>query len=120
MLTEPHLGMPSSRADKKIAGKSGRGRMTVNEQHFCFCPSQDEPVVNEAVAVKGVDQATRAALLAAAKWEPGSRIRVRFLGGDPGLQRRAAAVAREWTGPQMANLQFDFVELGGSRDPRYL
>jgi serralysin len=84
----------------------------MNRKHFCFCPSKDEPVLNEAVAVKGIDLSTRAALLAAAKWEPGSQIRIRFLEGDQTLRERVEAVAKEWIGPEMANLTFRFVPSG--------
>ena len=48
---------------------------------------------------------TKAALLNEARWNV-TRLNVAFLEGDPGLQQRVLAVAREWTGPDMANLQF--------------
>ena len=44
--------------------------------------------------------------LAASLWPPGQTLRVRFLGGDPALHERIAAVAQEWT--EYANLTFAF------------
>ena len=46
------------------------------------------------------------------KWQPGTHVKVRFLEGDPDLQKRVAEVAQEWTGPQMANLEPKFVDSG--------
>jgi hypothetical protein len=37
---------------------------------------------------------------------------VGFLAGDADLQDRVKAVAQRWTGPEMANLNFQFVEQG--------
>jgi hypothetical protein len=56
---------------------------------------------------------TKAALLNEFRWEPGTRVKVRFLEGDSDLQRRVAAVAKEWTGQEMANMSLQFVD---SRD----
>lgn len=55
---------------------------------------------------------TRAALLNEFKWQPGARVRVRFMEGDPQLQGRVQAVAQEWTGLQMANVELWFVDDG--------
>ena len=33
---------------------------------------------------------------------------MRFLEGEPELRQRVQAVAKEWTGPQLANLALDF------------
>ena len=55
---------------------------------------------------------SKAALLSQFKWQPGTQVTVRFLEGDPGLQERVTAVAKEWTGPQMANLSMKFVDTG--------
>jgi serralysin len=89
-----------------------RRKMADNESHFCICPSDDEPLLHAAAVEEGVGLGTRAAVLNAAKWEPGSRIRVRFIEGDPSLTDRVKAVAREWIGSDMANLSLDFVGSG--------
>lgn len=39
-------------------------------------------------------------------WEPGRVLRVRFLGGNPELQKKVADVAQQWT--QFANIHFEF------------
>lgn len=71
--------------------------MAENDRHYCM------------LAMPGQDEGrTRAALLNEFKWQPGTRVRVRFLEGDPGLRQRVEAVAKEWTGPTMANLTLDF------------
>lgn len=71
--------------------------MAENDRYYCMLP------------MPGQDEGrTRAALLNEFKWQPGTRVRVRFLEGDPGLRQRVEAVAKEWTGPQMANLTLDF------------
>ncbi len=54
----------------------------------------------------------KAALLDEFRWQPGTQVTVRFLAGASSLQERVAAVAKEWTGPQMANLDFKFVDDG--------
>src|SRR5215216_6003636 len=54
----------------------------------------------------------KAALLNQFKWQPGTRIRVRFMEGDLKLQERVRQVAEEWTGAQMANLQLQVVDDG--------
>jgi serralysin len=70
-----------------------------NQQHYCVCPS----------IMKGAAEAAagrKAALLKDAKWQPGSNITIRFLGGSPALQARVRKVAEEWT--RLAGLSFDF------------
>ncbi|WP_235012989.1 M12 family metallopeptidase [Arthrobacter sp. SLBN-100] len=56
-------------------------------------------------------------MLNEAKWPEGATIKVGFLGGDVDLQRRVQDVAQEWTGPQMARLQLNFVD-GSTADIR--
>ncbi|GLB68216.1 hypothetical protein [Arthrobacter mangrovi] len=68
---------------------------STNKDRYC--------VIRTATATSGN---TKAALLNEARWNV-SRLKVGFLEGDPGLQQRVLAVAREWTGPDLANLQFD-------------
>lgn len=70
-----------------------------NQSHYCAVPTAPAHSSKE-----------RAALLNQSKWQPGSAITVGFLAGDPGLQQRVQGVAREWTGPQMANLKLNFLD----------
>ena len=71
--------------------------MTENPYHYCM------------LAMPGESEGkTKAALLNQFKWEPGTQISVRFMEGDPDLQRRVASVAEEWTGPELANLRLNF------------
>jgi len=70
-----------------------------NERHFC-----------SVVIPKPALGRSKAALLNDFKWQPGTRIRVRFLEGAPELRTRVRAVAEQWTGPGMANVRFVFVE----------
>ena len=72
-----------------------------NKSYYCMLlmprPSEGKP---------------KAALLNEFKWQPGTRIKTRFIEGDPELQQRVLSVAEEWTGPQMANVTLKFVESG--------
>jgi serralysin len=71
--------------------------MAENERHFCVLAT---PVPSEGKS--------RAALLEEFKWQGGTDVRVGFLEGDPALHARVSDVAREWTGPQMANVGLQF------------
>ena len=73
--------------------------MAENERHFCMVAMPREAEGN-----------TRAALLNEFKWPAGTTVRVRFLEGDPELQERVKRVATEWTGPDMANLTWQFTD----------
>jgi hypothetical protein len=73
--------------------------MSENERHFC-----------SLVLPKPALGRSKAALLNDFKWQPGTRIRVRFLAGAPELCARVRAVAEEWTGPDMANVRFQFLD----------
>jgi serralysin len=77
--------------------------MADNQDHYCMCITADD--------LPAADQASlahhRAAVLKNSRWQPGQTISVRFLEGDPQLQRRVRDVALEWT--RIANLQFQFV-----------
>jgi matrixin len=75
--------------------------MTENRHHYCMVPMPGE-----------LDGQTKAFLLDEFKWQPGTQVRVRFIEGDLDLQKRVAEVAQEWTGPQMANVGFEFVDSG--------
>lgn len=55
---------------------------------------------------------SKAALLNDFKWQPGTRIRVRFIQGAPALHERVKRVAQEWTGPGMANVRLHFLDGG--------
>jgi hypothetical protein len=68
-----------------------------------------EPIPLGAVDEKGVISTGR-------KWLPGRTIRIKFLGGDPVVQRRVQATAMEWT--HYANIKFQFVEPGEPADVR--
>jgi serralysin len=64
-----------------------------NKNHFCTIRTAQDTSGN-----------TKAALLNEAKWTV-TRLTVGFLEGDPQLRQRVIGVAREWTGPGMANLE---------------
>jgi serralysin len=72
---------------------------TSNQDQWCFAWYQPGP---------GTEGQTRAALLRGAKWNPGDVITVSFLDGDAGVKDKVQAAAKEWTGPQMANLTLSF------------
>jgi hypothetical protein len=59
-------------------------------------------------ARKSVGGKDRAALVKGSKWTSGDTITVSFLDGDPSVQDKVANVARGWTAPRLANLNFDF------------
>jgi serralysin len=80
--------------------------MSENARHFCSLAMPPEALGR-----------SKAALLNDFKWQPGTRIRVRFLDGAPDLRQRVQRVAEEWTGPGMANVRLQFVE-GGDADIR--
>jgi hypothetical protein len=76
--------------------------MTVeNARHYCLLLTAEQ-----------IEGKQKPALLNEFKWEPGTDLKVRFLEGGSTLQERVAAVAKEWTGPQMANLSLKFVDDG--------
>ena len=53
---------------------------------------------------------TRMALIRAKLWTPGQTLRVKFLGGDPQIQKKVQEKAKDWE--NYANLKFDFVSDG--------
>src|SRR5499433_3837053 len=78
--------------------------MAENLQHYCFCLTRDQmPAADQALLSQ-----RRAALLKNSKWQTGDQITIRFLEGDPGLQKRVRDVASEWM--KVANLNFVFVD----------
>jgi hypothetical protein len=68
----------------------------------------------EAVPLGAVDE--KGVISTGRKWQPGRTIRVRFLGGDPVVQRRVKEYAMEWT--RYANIQFQFVGPGDPAEVR--
>jgi serralysin len=80
--------------------------MAENLEHYCFSLVQPDLPPADQVKLKNY----KAAVLKAAKWQPGDVITIRFLGGDPGLKQRVQSVASEWM--QFANLQLDFRNSG--------
>ena len=56
---------------------------------------------------------SRAAVERMKLWANGRRLRVRFIDGVPEVQRRVAAIAKEWEA--VANLTLDFVTAGASQ-----
>jgi hypothetical protein len=56
---------------------------------------------------------TRAAVERMKLWENGRTLKVKFLDGDPAVQAKVQAVAKEWE--QLANLQLEFVASGSAQ-----
>jgi serralysin len=73
--------------------------MAANESRFCM--SLSSPAADTQKHYK-------AAILKNSRWQPGDKITIRFLDGDPALQQRVQKVALEWT--KIANLNFEFVD----------
>jgi serralysin len=61
---------------------------------------------------------SRAALMRANKWNPGDVVRIAFLDGDARVQQKVKDVAKNWTGPNMANLRLSFVNDPNSAEIR--
>jgi hypothetical protein len=57
----------------------------------------------------GAPGADRAALVKGAKWNDGDVITVSFLDGDPIVQEKVKAVAKQWTAPGLAGLTLSFL-----------
>ena len=73
-----------------------------NKDQWCFAFLVPDP--------KAQPGQTRAALLNQAKWQAGATIKISFLDGDPGLQKKVQQVAEAWTAPMMANLNLLFIK----------
>ncbi|HTV01480.1 MAG TPA: hypothetical protein VMF13_13105 [Luteitalea sp.] len=73
--------------------------MATNDKRYCI----------EITTKKTVDGNTKAALLKAAAWPEGSTIKVAFMDGKPGLQKKVRECAKRWTAAGLANLTLDFV-----------
>jgi serralysin len=80
--------------------------MSDNENEYCVCLTEGDltPEDRESLAHH------RAAVLKNARWQPGSKITARFLGGDAALQARVKSVALEWL--KVANLRLEFINQG--------
>jgi len=86
--------------------------MSVNDKHYCFCPSLQVRAADTEPATKVEQARTKAALLNAVKWEPGELITIRFLGGTPTLQAKVKKFAAEWQ--EHGRLDFSFVDAAPS------
>jgi len=53
---------------------------------------------------------SKMALIRGKRWEPGRTLRVRFLGGDPEIQKKVQEKAKDWE--NYANLKLEFVSEG--------
>lgn len=69
-----------------------------NENQWCFSIMHQTPT----------NEATKAALVKAAKWNSGDIITVSFLDGIQSVQEKVKQVAETWVALGMANLEFDF------------
>ncbi len=73
-----------------------------NKNQWCFAWINPDPGQEPGLS--------RAAMLRAAMWIPGSTITVSFLDGNPAVQKRVIQAAKTWTAPMMANLNFYFLK----------
>jgi hypothetical protein len=81
-----------------------------NENQWCFAWINPDPNWKPGLS--------RAAMLRAAMWIPGSTITVSFLDGDRSVQKRVEQAASTWTAPLMANLNFVFLKSKTKGDVR--
>ena len=79
-----------------------------------FCSTLEDATFQPPSAI---GLTARAALLRAAFWGRGVRLRIAFLEGDPALHKRVAKLAQIWPSETGANFTFDFW-IDGGRDPR--
>ena len=77
-----------------------------NTERYCVCITQENLSHEDLQRLKG----HKAAVLRAAKWDPGTAITVAFLEGNDRLKAKVRNVAETWTGPNMANLFFNWVD----------
>lgn len=84
---------------------------SLHDHRFC---SSLEDAGFQARGANGFN--ARAALLNAAFWGRGVRLRVAFMGGGDALQERVAALAMAWPDETGANFSFDFW-IGQGHDP---
>ena len=85
--------------------------MSENQSDYCMCIIES---AGDQTTALPADQTLlsnpKAAVLKGAKWDNGSIITCRFLGGSVALQNRVKAVAKEWE--KVANLTLDFRNAG--------
>jgi hypothetical protein len=62
--------------------------------------------------------AEKAALLKNFKWNSGERVTISFLDGDPLVQQKVIATAKQWVAPGLANLTLDFLSNTNKTDIR--
>jgi serralysin len=74
-----------------------------NPDRYCIVISQEQQDKND-----------RAAMLDGARWPAGQEVRIRFMEGDDSLRDRVKAVAERWIAPDMAKVNFLWVDEGDS------
>lgn len=72
-----------------------------NHDHYCVCISPGKTQGRQ-----------KAALLNAAAWIAADTIKIKFLEGDESLRQRVKSMAERWLGPNMANLNFQWIDSG--------
>ena len=78
-----------------------------NQNHYCVVVSKGRQSSRD-----------KAALLNEAQWLQNEVIRVKFTQGDEALRYRVQEVAERWTGPDMAQLTFEWVDDDALADVR--
>jgi len=78
-----------------------------NQNHYCVVVSKGPQSSRD-----------KAALLNEAQWLQNEVIRVKFTQGDEALRDRVRTVAERWTGPDMAQLTFEWVDDDAVADVR--
>jgi serralysin len=76
-----------------------------NDTRFCMALAPETLPAADKALLAG----RKAALLKANQWAAASIIKVAFLDGDPGLQAKVKAVAKQWTSTGLANLTLSFI-----------
>jgi serralysin len=80
--------------------------MEINQHHYCACPVPANLNEEDKRRLAG----RKAAFLTSTKWPIGGELTCRFLAGDPALQAKVEAVARQWM--EFANLDLQFRDSG--------
>jgi hypothetical protein len=76
-----------------------------NDTRFCMALAPETLTAADQALLAG----RKAALLKANQWAAASVIKVAFLDGDPALQAKVKAVAKQWTNTGLANLTLSFI-----------
>jgi hypothetical protein len=86
----------------------------MSNKPYCIDRVVDEQYQSSAAAANAREHSIadpfELALVGQKMWKPGRILRVRFLDGDPQVQKRVEAYAMQWT--QHANIQLQFVPSG--------